>query len=556
MSFYQNALSALGEIRPRRSARRPGLASYLIAFSLIFFALAATSAMAQATSPAADAKQLAAFQANLTTWEQTLTDMDFGTWGLDSHWVDGLNQERGICPETMKTENEIISSLQKEPTLTREFLLTSNASRLQVSLGSLLDFITLSYWYFPQGTGNEVLSLNLQHQVIEMASGTEEAWEGFQSRLVEQLSAIDKNGVPQMKRSAAPPPNGQISGHIYRADNGKPLPGVIVTLDPSGTGIQRSKRTARGGSYRFSDVAPGSYWVTAYATGFVGSLYGAKSPPFSGESCPPSCVSLASGQKVGAIDLRLIAAPPITSLDKQLAAMFPIEWDHLNPGIGRFSPDGKYFAIALTTNRWGGVFLYDLRSRKLTQGADTGGFLAWSADGTLYIQGSHDWTVTSSGTKELTDFPPEIKAAFQQGLNGEPSNDQYVVTSPRLCRGCPFTLTAKRTDGSGEQVIADITRNFVLDGKNSIVFYPDGNEIVMFDIVTRETRKIELPVEAQDLIDQTQDRTGHLVAYYANAPCEPDAASEEAESQLLIPGNAKLRRQQPPAIHVCFVKFP
>lgn len=287
--------------------------------------------------------------------------------------------------------------------------------------------------------------------------------------------------------------------------------------------------------------------------------------------CPPDCVSVTSGKKITAVDFRLLADPPITSLDSQLASLLPGESNHLNPGIGRFSPDGKYFAIALARQTSQGVFVYDLTSETLRQVADSGAELAWGADDTLYVQGSGYFAGTGhvdfyfaasiSGTKvetrTITDFPDDIKAEFQQELSGEAaSNDRYILSADRRCRGCPDTLTAKRTDGSDEQVIADIDRNFIFDGKNSIVFYPDGNEIVSYNLASKRSQRTALPVEAQDLIDQTHEGASHLVAYYANRPCEPDAASEKAESDFLVPSNVDLRRQQPPAIHVCFAKIP
>lgn len=395
----------------------------------------------------------------------------------------------------------------------------------------------------------------------------------WQYELMNRLNASGNSGTAQSRTPEPPQSNGQISGHVYRADNGKPLSRIIVTLDPSGRGTEQSQRTIADGSYRFSNVASGNYWVTAYGTGFVGSIYRrAKATSTSNNlvsSCPPDCVTLLSGQVVNNIDLRLISDPPITSLDKQLASLFPGVSDHLNPGVGRFSPDGKYFAIAFwgtspsSPAPWqvpGGVFLYNPTSEVLKQIATNGGELAWGADDTLYMQGINYIAATISGasvtTRTITDFPDEIKAAFRQGLNGDESNDQYDVTSPRLCRGCAFTLTAKRTDGSGEQVIADIENGFIFDGKNSVVLYPDGNEIVSYRLATEKSQKTTLPVEALDLIDQTHEGSGHLVAYYANAPCEPDAASEETESKLLVPNNARLRRQQAPAIQVCFVKIP
>src|SRR5439155_23559777 len=101
---------------------------------------------------------------------------------------------------------------------------------------------------------------------------------------------------------------------------------------------------------------------------------------------------------------------------------------------------------------------------------------------------------------------------------GEESHPRFFVSSERLCRGCAFTLTARRSDGSGEYEIAEIDRDFIFDADRALVLYPKlgpivPGSIVLFDLNTRQSREIALPVAAQVLLDQVQDGTGHLVAY-------------------------------------------
>jgi Carboxypeptidase regulatory-like domain len=67
-----------------------------------------------------------------------------------------------------------------------------------------------------------------------------------------------------------------ISGHVYRADTGAPLPRAVVTLYPPwAIGIGRYPRTETetDGSYRFDDVRPNSYTVVAACEGFVKETY-------------------------------------------------------------------------------------------------------------------------------------------------------------------------------------------------------------------------------------------------------------------------------------------
>src|SRR5687767_6373058 len=58
---------------------------------------------------------------------------------------------------------------------------------------------------------------------------------------------------------------GNITGTI-QDDQGGILPGVTVTLQ--GVDITRAAVTDEGGAYRFLNLAPGSYKVTAALTGF------------------------------------------------------------------------------------------------------------------------------------------------------------------------------------------------------------------------------------------------------------------------------------------------
>ena len=381
---------------------------------------------------------------------------------------------------------------------------------------------------------------------------------------------------------------GQISGHVYRADTGTPLANAIVALSSSLPGNAQSKRTATDGSYQFTALAPGFYWLSAYRTGFVGQVYGKNQPETVGV-CPPSCVSLSAGQKLDGIDLRLSADPGITQMSEDgLSSAYPEKPLRLQFGPGRFSANGKFFAIAVTGQAAGGLWLYDMHSHGLTLVSDgpEGTPLefgirdwAWTGDDTLYLSGlltrhrighqAHVAVTMTGAAKEVIEIPPQIATSFKEDEALEPPagsgmsahNDQYFLTSGRLCHGCGDTLSARPRNGGATRVIGEIDRNFAFDPERSLVFYPKLNfygtgSIVLFDLKSWHAQEVALPVAAEFLLDQTHDGTGHLVAYVVQGSCEPDASSEEAQSQLLVPGNAKLRREQPLSSHVCFAKLP
>ncbi len=364
---------------------------------------------------------------------------------------------------------------------------------------------------------------------------------------------------------------GQIAGHVFRADSGEPLPGVFITLSPAGgtEGRDASQRTAVDGGFIFTGVSPGAYFLLAYRTGFVGRFYGQKEE--AGLMCPPSCVSVSTGEKVDGTNLRLTPYPPISSMkDDALDAAYSSERIHMGFDPARFSPDGKHFAFAVAGITTGidplQVWIYDLDSRNLRRmpREETNLHLsirdlAWGQDNTLYISAQIKsgperpvfLASTSSGTRVISAIPEGV---------GEESHPRFFVSSERLCRGCAFTLTARRSDGSGEYEIAEIDRDFIFDADHSMVLYPKlgpivPGSIVLFDLNTRQSREIPLPVAAQALLDQVHVGASQLIAYLTVGSCAPDASSEEAASQTMLPHNVSLRRQIMTR-RVCFVRLP
>ena len=69
-------------------------------------------------------------------------------------------------------------------------------------------------------------------------------------------------------------------------------------------------------------------------------------------------------------------------------------------------------------------------------------------------------------------------------------------------------------------------------------------EIVTFDLETRRSRVTAVPVRG-DLLGQTANGTGSLLAYLVIGSCKPDDPTMQAE--LVAPGQPR---------HVCLVKLP
>jgi hypothetical protein len=390
------------------------------------------------------------------------------------------------------------------------------------------------------------------------------------------------------QRPPVPPP-GQISGHIYRADTGDPLAQTIIALQDThaqSPGNTKAERTTLDGEYSFTQIAPGNYFVTAYRRGFVGQTYGLDRP-----YAQPKLLTLGPGQHLEGIDLWLSPNPDIVAMvDEPLAAAYsPEQRLHLGFGPGRFSTDGGFFAFAvagITSGDAEQVWIYDMRSQRLVPATEKPGGAAlsfrihdaaWADDGTLYVDAERiiyqvgrrvRWAASMTQTKEITEFPAAVTAAFQRQaasnlstFQHEGHNDRFILGYERPCHGCAFRLTISRSDGTGAPIVADLERNFLFDSDRSLVLYPRPGlygTIVILNLQTRQSREIALPVGAEALLDQTRDGTGSLVAYVARSSCQPEdsARGEQEWIEWILPSHARLRREHVRPSHVCFVRIP
>jgi carboxypeptidase family protein len=346
----------------------------------------------------------------------------------------------------------------------------------------------------------------------------------------------------------------EVMGRVVRANTGEPVERALVHLSWLGLGSgELSQRTDPDGRFVFERVEPGDYEVLACRTGFVCQMFGGG--------------SVKAGQKLDMKDIKLAPSLEVISAkDGAFDAAYADQRVHMSFGPTSFSANGKLFAFSvggMTTGDPVDVWTYNLEAGSLTPIAQTEEEkkqhwsildLAWGKEGTLYIHAENRigparpvfLAATSAGTKVIGAFPEDV---------GIGPAALFDVVSERLCRGCAFTLTARRRDGTDSFEIAEIYRNFVYAAEDSLVLYPEGG-IVVFDLNTRRSRKIAVPIQPEVLLDQIRTEAGLVVAYVTRGACEPEpsAQGEEEWVKMNLSRNVALRRQ-PTASHVCFMKI-
>jgi hypothetical protein len=355
-------------------------------------------------------------------------------------------------------------------------------------------------------------------------------------------------------------------------------------------GVNKVARTAQDGSYSFPELDVGGmrwgfyypvdYYVTAYAPGFVDSIYGVQ-PPDRSKIAP---IHFGPSGNLDHIDLRLAAIPDIVQMeDGPLAAEYPERRQDLSFDLGGFSPDGSYFAFATTGAYLGDpeqAWRYDMHARRLV--AVTGkampslstrvSDLQWMTD-TLYVRAfsglSFDvWpprsfvAMTPQGTKTLSALPPAVQAAIdQRALEQVAGSFRFNLERP--CHGCPWDLWVRDTRSSrGKQRALTIDWNrAVADPAQPIVFYGVAgfvNRIGSFDLRTRQSNSIALPsgrgIGATVVLAAEREQNGFLMAFSTRDACIPEPRPDGLSSLVLF--DPVHSEQQPKPMRICFVRIP
>jgi protocatechuate 3,4-dioxygenase beta subunit len=156
----------------------------------------------------------------------------------------------------------------------------------------------------PEGY-NRAVHITYRHRMITEA--TVFACLALGGTIFAQRSAAQNNS------SATPPQPGQITGHVYRADNNEPVSRAVVSLNPQGsravpvTGSPQSTRTDTNGAYTFASVTPGNYTLAAQHSGYINEAF---VRAINGTSPEPFTVT--AGETLSKIDVRLLPAAVIS----------------------------------------------------------------------------------------------------------------------------------------------------------------------------------------------------------------------------------------------------
>jgi hypothetical protein len=110
---------------------------------------------------------------------------------------------------------------------------------------------------------------------------------------------------------------GQLSGHVYRADTGEPVPKTQVSLLPADDNTakatqQRIVRTGTDGAFTFTDVPPGNYRIGAWHNGYSGVSRAQADGEQDDSGRSNQSVSLRPGQTIDTLDLHLYPAGVIS----------------------------------------------------------------------------------------------------------------------------------------------------------------------------------------------------------------------------------------------------
>ena len=169
----------------------------------------------------------------------------------------------------------------------------------------------------------------------------------------------------------------RVEGRAIHSLTSEPLRKVNVTLSPMsrGGGVARQLATDVEGRFAFEGIVPGSYQISAERTGFLPQRY---APPGRSQSGPSSTITLASGQALTGIDVKLMpqgaVAGKVLDMDGdpmqrvQVSVMkvtalagrrrATMQGGGTTNDLGEFRvfnlPPGRYFVMASTSGRGGG----------------------------------------------------------------------------------------------------------------------------------------------------------------------------------------------------------
>jgi uncharacterized GH25 family protein len=271
-----------------------------------------------------------------------------------------------------------------------------------------------------------------------------------------------RTSADQSNSSATPAQPGQISGHVYRADNNEPVPRAIVSLSPMGgrritvTGAPQSTRTDITGAYTFTTVSPGNYTIAAQHSGYVNAM--------NGIAFAPETITVSAGETLSKIDVRLLAAAVIsgTVLDEDNQ---PLEGAQVSAVSLRYQKGGQQTEQPLksvTADDQGNFRLYGLPegnyflrvvNRNIGIQSGESNFRLAYYPGTPTIESAQRLKATAGAETSGVRFAIGAQSTFT--ISGSvidnsdsPGQRRYVVTAIRTSEGQTIGLSNQATNDS------------------------------------------------------------------------------------------------------------
>jgi hypothetical protein len=122
--------------------------------------------------------------------------------------------------------------------------------------------------------------------------------------VVVALCALARMSLAQQPAPAAPAagPTGVIAGRLTSVDSNQPVRKAQVRLSAPASRLTRTTTSDPEGRFSFESLPPGEYTVVASKPGYLDMVFGARTP---GSSSPGTPLTLAQGQKIEKVDLRM-----------------------------------------------------------------------------------------------------------------------------------------------------------------------------------------------------------------------------------------------------------
>jgi uncharacterized GH25 family protein len=273
------------------------------------------------------------------------------------------------------------------------------------------------------------------------------------------------NSAAQNNSSATQQQPGQITGHVYRADNNEPIPRAMVSLNPTGgrgvtvTASPQSTRTDATGAYTFTTVAPGSYVIGGQHSGFINGFF-----MRTVNGAGPETITVQASETVSKIDIRLLAGAVIsgTVLDEdnqplEGAQVSAVRMHYLKGGQQTEQP-----LRSVTADDQGNFRLYGLpegnyfvRMDNRNMGMQSGepAFRSAYYPGTPAIESAQRVKATAGAETSGVRFAIGTQSTFT--ISGSvidnsdsPGQRRYMVTAIRTSEGESIGLSNQATNDS------------------------------------------------------------------------------------------------------------